>query len=82
MSSNIPAYLSTSRKVLNIQLSMAFSAQTYHTYQVIGMAFSWIFITLQAISIMIVKDKSGNKNGSKFSYDEMTKITSDDIEVK
>lgn len=62
MRSNIPAYLSTSRKVLNIQVSMAFSVHTYHPYQVIGMIFSWIFIVIQAFSIIAVKDKNDDKN--------------------
>jgi hypothetical protein len=48
MAQNIPAYLSTARKVLNIQVSLAFSVHSYHLYQVIGMIVAWVSILLQA----------------------------------
>ncbi len=56
MAHNIPAYLSSSRKVLNVFVSFSFSVHNYHFYQVVGMIFAWVNIVLQAIFI-VQKDK-------------------------
>ncbi len=67
MTQNIPAYLSTSRKVLNVFVSFSFSVHNYHYYQVIGMFFAWVNILLQALFI-VQKDKTENKNKIEHSY--------------
>lgn len=51
MSQNMPGFLSSSRKVLNIQISFAFTVHKYHKWQIVGILLSLISIVIESITI-------------------------------
>jgi hypothetical protein len=47
MAQNIPAFVTTSRRVLTVHQSYALSSHRFHKYQIFGMIISWVSIIVQ-----------------------------------